>query len=462
MNPWLAGHLVFPLHEWMVGRDTLRLSRALEASQWWSPVELAQAQHKKLAALFDHVQANVPFYCDRLRKADAGLADSDPFDTLRCLPLLDKADIRANESAMLWRDAPGGLHRLNTGGSTGQPLNFYVDRRRQACDQAGRIRTHRWFGVHPGDRELWLWGSPVEHGKVDRIKRWRDQLFNHRLVNAFDMSSATMSDYLDEFNRFRPACLFGYPSSIAHLVEHARRTDHPLCTDSLRAVFVTGEVCYPHQRRAIATYFDVPVCDGYGSRDGGFIAHECEEGAMHIMAENLIVEITEDGQPVPPGEEGEIVVTHLDAYAMPFIRYRTGDRGRLRPGRCACGRGLPMMEAIEGRHTDFVHLPNGTSKHALCVIYAMREMPGISRFRITQRADFSLDVKIVPEADAPATLSTDVESALRRVMEDSAEVSVQLVDRIDCDESGKYRHVISYAEQPISQVKAPSEELAHV
>ena len=103
MNPWLAGHLVFPLHEWLVGRDTLRFSRALEASQWWSPVELAQAQHKKLTALFDHVRANVPFYRDRLIKADAGRADNEPVKNLRCLPLLDAADIRATREEDLPR-----------------------------------------------------------------------------------------------------------------------------------------------------------------------------------------------------------------------------------------------------------------------------------------------------------------------------------------------------------------------
>ncbi len=470
MFPWLSRHLICPLHERLVGRDTLRLVRELEASQWWSPDELAELQREKLRALLEHARANVPFYRRRLHEAHVDPRCDNPFEALRRLPTLEKCEIRANKSEMAWRHAPGGLHRHNTGGSTGQPLTFFIDRRRQACDQAGRIRTHRWFNVDLGDRELWLWGSPVEHGKADRLKQWRDRLFNHRLLNAFNMSAATMDAYLAELNRFKPACLFGYPSSIAHLVEHGIRGRESLFTDnpcdhrgesrgekrlptpsSLRAVFVTGEVCYPHQREVISEYFGVPVADGYGSRDAGFVAHQCEEGAMHVMAENLIVEIIEDGKPVPTGREGEIVITHLDAYAMPFIRYRTGDRGRLRAGRCSCGRGLPMMESVQGRQTDFVYLPDGSSKHALCVIYVMRDVPEVARFRVTQRADFGLNVEIVPDAGARASFPQAIEAALRRTMNDAVDVSVRLVDRIDCDQSGKYRHVISYARPPVGK-----------
>jgi len=462
MVPWIARNFICPLHERLLGRPTMRYVRDLEASQWWSPDELVEFQREKLRALLHHAWSNVPFYRARLDEANIKPQRDDPFDALKRLPMLDKTQIRADLSDMLWHRAAGGLFKYNTGGSTGQPLTFYIDRRRQACDQAGRIRTHRWFGVDLGERELWLWGSPVELEHADRLKRWRDRLFNHRLLNAFSMSAEAMDAYLQELDRFEPACLFGYPSSIAHLVEHARHTGFHLRRKSLRAVFVTGEVCYPHQRETIAEYFGVPVADGYGSRDGGFIAHQCEQGTVHIMAENLIVEIIENGKPVLQGQEGEIVITHLDAYGMPFIRYRTGDRGRLKAGRCSCGRGLPMMDAVQGRHTDFVYMPDGTSKHALCVIYVMREMPGVTRFRVTQRADFAIEVDIVPDAQGGDVSPGVIRATLRRTLSNAVDVSVRFVADIDCDDAGKYRHVISYAHPPAGQTETTRKELTHV
>ncbi|MGD2111445.1 MAG: phenylacetate--CoA ligase family protein, partial [Phycisphaerae bacterium] len=262
MIPWLARYIACPLHERLLSRPTFRCVRELERSQWWSPDAIRRLQHEKLRALLRHASVKTPFYRDRL--ARVGLFPSDieatkePNDLLAALPLLDKRQIRSSRDQMLWRDAPGGLFEHNTGGSTGEPLIFYFDRRRQAYDQAARIRTHRWFGVNIGDRELYLWGSPIELNRADRVKRFRDRLFNHRLVDAFTMSPRRMDAYIDAWNRFRPHCLFGYPSSIVRFAEHARSRRRRLDRRALRAVFVTGEVCAPHDRREIADYFEVP------------------------------------------------------------------------------------------------------------------------------------------------------------------------------------------------------------
>lgn len=486
MVPWLAHHLIGRTHEAMLRRPTYRFTRRLELTQWRAPAELDELRHAKLRALLIHAGERIPFYRHRFREAGVDPRRDDPFDALRRLPLLDKAEIRSHRDELVWPGAAGGLHLMHTGGSTGEPLAFYVDRRRQAADQAARIRTHRWFGVQPGERELWLWGCPLEHRRVDAVKRLRDRWYNHRLLNAFNMSPATMAAYWREYARFKPACVFGYPSSIALWVEHARRagvqTRHQFApasrrchstpasrrchnaaiADHLKAVFVTGEACYPHQRRLIESFFGVPVADGYGSRDGGLIAHACELGAMHIMAEHVWVEVLRDDGAPADEDEGEIVVTHLEAYGMPFIRYRTGDRGRLLSGRCACGRGLSMMDAVRGRQTDFIVLPDGASRHALSVIYVMREAVGVERFRITQQEDFSLDVEVVAEqkyGGGAAPDDAEVAASLRRVVGGGVAVRVRRVSDIPCDESGKYRHVISYARCPGRIVNAASAPL---
>ena len=448
MVAWISRHLVCPLHERLLSRKTFAYLRELEESQWFAPDDIKALQRRKLGALLRHAVACVPFYRERMGEsvADMLAGDTDPLSVLPSLPLLDKDTINHHRNDMIWSDAPGGVHASHTGGSSGEPLHFVFDRRRQGYDQAARIRTHRWFGVDIGQREVYLWGSPIEQDRTDRVKSVRDFLFNHHLLSAFAMSPARMTTYLETLNRLNPACLFGYPSSVALLLEHARTTGFALRTASLKAVFVTGEVCYPHHREIIRDVLGAPVADCYGSREAGFIAHECPSGNLHITSENIMVEIIRDGRRVPDGESGEIVVTHLDAYAMPFVRYRTGDVGRLKPGRCVCGRGLPMMAVVEGRQTDFLHLPDGTIKHALSIIYPLREMPTVRQFRVVQDANHDVCVSIVLNRAAGRFDPQEVVRRLRAIVEDQVPVRIDIVTSIPPIESGKHRYVISHVD----------------
>lgn len=449
MHPAIVRHLIQPWHERLLGRRTFVNLGELERRQWWAPAELRRLQDVKLWALLRHAYERIPFFRGHLDRAGVNPRGPVPNvrTALRQLPPIDKDDIRAHLGELIWKDAPGGLFPFSTGGSTGAPLLFYFDRRRQGYDQAARMRTHRWFGVDVGTRELYLWGSPIEASRSDRIKMLRDRLFNQRLLNAFQMSSTRLDEYLDEFDRFRPTSLFGYPSSIARFVEHATRRGRRLRTEALRAVFVTGEVCFPHDRELIENYFAVPVANGYGSREGGFIAHECPMGGMHTTDENVIVEILKGGLPVPEGEPGDIVVTHLDAYAMPFIRYRTGDVGRLLPGRCECGRGLGLMDVVSGRATDFLYLPSGEVKHALSIIYPLRELPGVRRFRVVQHEDYAITVDVVRSAGDVGITTEAVADRVRPVIGGDAPVTVRLVDDIVPVGSGKHRYVVSRARE---------------
>jgi phenylacetate-CoA ligase len=259
-----------------------------------------------------------------------------------------------------------------------------------------------------------------------------------------------MNRYLDRWDQVGPAALFGYPSSIALFVRHAQQQRRLLDTSRLKAIFVTGEVCFPQDRSVIESYFGVPVADGYGSREAGFIAHQCPEGRMHITAENVIVEFLKDGLPVPDGSCGEITVTHLDAYGMPFVRYQTGDVGRLIPGRCACGRGLPLMDVVQGRTTDFLILPDGTIKHALSIIYPLREMPEISRFRVTQSGDLAVTVEVVVQRSATRPSVELVRRKVLPVVGNQVPLDVRFVDAIAETTSGKFRYVVSHA-RPVGE-----------
>ncbi len=194
----------------------------------------------------------------------------------------------------------------------------------------------------------------------------------------------------------------------------------------------------------ISDTFGCPVANGYGGRDAGFIAHECPAGGMHITAEDIIVEIVDSNDhPLPHGESGEIVVTHLASRDFPFIRYRTGDIGILDDRTCDCGRGLPLLREIQGRSTDFVVAQDGTVMHGLALIYILRDMSEIKVFKIIQESLDFTRIQVVAETGLhPSQISRITESFQTRLGWD-VKIKVEQVSEIPAEKSGKFRYVVS-------------------
>jgi hypothetical protein len=159
-------------------------------------------------------------------------------------------------------------------------LRFHFGRRRQASDAAGRLRGRRWWGVNPGDPEVYLWGAPVELNKTDWVKVVRDRLINQLGLNAFEMSPTRMDDYLEAIQQYQPRCVYGYASSLALLAAHAQSRRWPLRLPRLAVVCTTGEPLFEHQRQLIGEVFGAPVANEFGSRDIGFTAHDSPSGQM--------------------------------------------------------------------------------------------------------------------------------------------------------------------------------------
>ena len=243
--------------------------------------------------------------------------------------------------------------------------------------------------------------------------------------------------------------LFGYPSSLALIARHAERTGMDLANLGIRVAFVTSERLYEDQRERIARAFGCRVANGYGGRDAGFIAHECPEGGMHITAEDIIVEtIAPNGRVLPPGEAGEIVVTHLATKDFPFIRYRTGDVGILDERPCSCGRGLPLLREVQGRSTDFVVAADGTVMHGLALIYVIRDLPGIETFKIVQENQSRVRVMLVAGAGFDPSLHETIRRGFRARLGEAVAVEIENVPAIAAERSGKFRYVQSHVPVP--------------
>lgn len=436
--------VLFPLHELMKRHSTVAVRRAMEKSQWWPAARLRDLQMKRLRALLIRAQTKVPYYRDLFQQIGFDPArDLKTVEDLARLPLLDKPTIRANSDRMRADDARG-LARFNTGGSSGEPLVFYIGKERVSHDVAAKWRATRWWNVDIGDPEIVVWGSPIELGAQDSVRAARDKMLRTSLLPAFEMSEEKLDGFLDEIQRRRPRMLFGYPSALSHIARHAKAKGRRMDDLGIRVAFVTSERLYDEQRAQISGTFGCPVANGYGGRDAGFIAHQCPSGSMHITAEDIIVEtIDSEGRPVPAGTAGEIVVTHLATGDYPFIRYRTGDVGVLGTKQCSCGRGLPVLQEIQGRSTDFLVTQDGAVMHGLALVYILRDLPEVKSFKIIQESVDHTRVQVVSDTPPDTALRATIEAGFKKRLGAGVQVDIEPVEAILPEKSGKFRYVVS-------------------
>jgi len=445
---------LFPLQEKLKGHTSVAVRKQLEATQWWPAERLQALQLERLRALLTEAGAQVPYYRELFARLRFDPAAVRHLADLQVLPLLDKAVIRAHTEALKHPKARG-LSRFNTGGSSGEPLIFFIGKERVSHDVAAKWRATRWWGVDIGDPEIVVWGSPIELGSQDRVRALRDTLLRTELLPAFEMSESKLDGFVAAIRRRRPKMLFGYPSALSHIARHAEARGQRLDDLGIRVAFVTSERLYDEQRATIGRVFGCPVANGYGGRDAGFIAHECPEGGMHLTAEDLVVEIVDrDGHVLPAGQAGEVVVTHLATRDFPFIRYRTGDVAAIGTAPCACGRGLPVLQEIQGRTTDFVVAADGTVLHGLALVYILRDLPGVQQFKIVQESLQRTRILLVAGPAFTPQHQAQVVQQVRARLGTAVQVDIEPVAEIKPEASGKYRYIVS-------RVALPAKEPCH-
>ncbi len=441
----IVSTLLFPFHEWLKKHDTVAIHKHLDKSQWHSQEQVKAEQAIRLQAFISKVTRQVPYYKMLFQTLELQANDIKSVSDLGKLPFLDKHTIKTHFDE-LKSNVSGPVSSFTTGGSSGTPLTFLLSNERVSHDVAEKWRATRWWDVDIGDKEIVAWGSPIELGAQDKVRVARDKLFRSTLIPAFDMDEAKLLAFIEQIQQEKPAMLFGYPSVFSLIAKTAQKEKIDLTNLGIKVVFVTSERLYPYQRDIIEQVFNAPVANGYGSRDAGFIAHQCPSGNMHISAEDLIVEIVDpQGCIVPEGKKGEIVVTHMATSDFPFIRYKTGDIAALDSAPCACGRGLPVLKDIEGRTTDFVVAANGTMMHGLALIYILRELDGIEEFKIIQETKLHTRVQIVPSINNALSeeLKDKIIRGFKARLGDEVVIDLDAVSQIEAEKSGKFRYVIS-------------------
>ena len=439
----LVSGVLLPLHERLKGHATISRSRALEKSQWLSGEELARRQETRLREFLLEIGSRVPYYRDLFSSLRVRPVEIRTVSDLPRIPVLTKALIREHGGA-LGADGVSDLRAVSTGGSTGEPLRFRVGPARVTSDVALRRRANRWWGVDIGDPEVVLWGSHIEVTRQDRLRTLRDRLFRSTLLSVNHMTTEVLDEYLDAIPRLRPVQIFSHPSALDELARRADERGTRLDGLGIRVIFLTAEELYQHQRERIERVFGCRTSNGYGGRDSGFIAQECPEGGMHLNVEDIVVEIVgDDGMVLPPGQPGEIVVTHLRSQEYPFVRYRTGDVGVLGDEACPCGRGLPLLREVHGRADDLLLGLDGARVPGQVVVLLFRDIPGIAAFKVVQEEVDRVRILLVRTEAFPAAAEASIVEGFRARLGAAMRVELQVVESIPREASGKYRTVVS-------------------
>jgi len=422
-------------------RNLLDLNR-LRNGQWKNPEEIRRVQGAKLRRLIRHAYDRVPYYREMFDARRIKPEDIRGADDLKALPVTTKKTL--NGLSLEEITAAGADLRAcrtsSTSGTTGTPLTVYFSSGDATLINLSWARAFLSCGMKPWDKTAAFIGRPP----ANRHRPWYEKL---GIWRRFEISTWTPpAEWAETLKRIRPRVLSGYVMTLKLLAEELRRR-HP---DSAipgfrpRIVFHSSAVLDGASRREFESVFGAAVLDLYGADEGGCIAWECSAcGAYHINADTVIVEFLKEGLPVPPGENGEIVITNLHSYVMPFIRYSLGDVGSLSSRPVRCGRGLPLLERIEGRFDDFIRLETGEKMSPHPFYHCIDPVPGIRRWQIIQRRARTITVTLEPGKDFSEETTRRIEANLGDLLKGRLEVEIRIVDSLPVSPSAKFRAVRS-------------------
>ncbi|WP_439621542.1 phenylacetate--CoA ligase family protein [Gemmata sp.] len=435
MLDFLNRNVMHPVMAWRAGSRHLGHYRELRRTQFDPPEVIRARQLVQLRAQLKHAYDTVPYYRSAWNWAGVHPDDVRALEDLDAFPVLTKADIRKHERALISTDFdPATLRVKTTSGSTGVPLRISIDEPAVQFKTACTLRSDEWSGWRLGQRVAKVWGNP-EYRHFGLKGRLRNFFFDRAVyLDTLNLNDARIAEFAARIQRQRPGLIFGHAHSLYLLacsLKKARVTGvRP------NGIISTAMLLHDWQRAVIEKVFDCPVTNRYGCEEVSLIASECEEHrGLHMNADGLYAEV---------GEGGKLVLTDLVNRAMPLVRYQIGDVVVPTQRRCKCGRGLPLIERVEGRDADYVLTPAGQliSGISLTENFALL-IPGTAQMQIVQESLYELRIRLVPDDEFGPESRDKIGALVRETFGPQVRYDVELVDAIPQEPSGKYRFCIS-------------------
>jgi len=435
-----------------IGSRAGHVYEQLKAMEAWSRDQLSQWQQERRDKLLDHAVRNVPFYRNMPHLQDAR--------KLTNFPIITKASLSGHYHDLMSDDMqrmyasgkPRGYAWLEvtSGGTTGLPTTVIHDADFRDKDRAARAYEQFLCGFPFGTPHIRLWGSmhDIQKTRSSRQARIMSALSGEVFLNAFQMEDDHIRSYLNIINSGRMDFMIAYVDAVEQIARFARR--HQILVRPLTAIMTTGGTLTEDTRNEINDVFHARVHNKYGSRDAGEIACECEHGGLHVLPHILTEVVDENGNSLPTGTTGRLIITFLGNDSFPLIRYDITDMASLSDKPCPCGRPFPLLDRLEGRATDFLFSSTGGFvspvyiRHVVGVVHGQGK---VKRFQLVQSSATDYTLMLQPEAGLH---SHDLEQLkqpllvdLNAVLGEAARIDVQVAEMIPETPGGKFRYIIN-------------------
>ncbi len=434
-------HVVLPLGDVALGTSFRANLKAWREIQWLPAQALERLQTDNLGRLLEHASAKVPFYRERKVRRDG-----DVRSWLRQFPVVTKQDVKARLDDLVAVRKERLLKEASSGSSGIQGV-VYTSKLEESNTRAIQVLWWEWAGYRLGDPIVQT-GMTLNRGLVKSLK---DRLLRTEYWPAFELDDRVIADLLKKLRRRPRAMLLGYASSLYLIARVAQAR----CFDDIRfrSVVSWGDKMFDHYRRAIEAQFRTVVHDTYACTEGFMIAAQCAEQRYHIMTPQVYVELLDDNfQEVAPGELGHVVVTRLDSYSMPLIRYYLGDLAIKEPPNtsCSCGRNLPMLRKVVGRDTDIVRTASG--KHMIVHFFTalFEHIPEIRQFQVVQRDSHEIEIAFIRDRGFHEGVLRHVERLIHEHLRESFPIQFREVFEILPTPSGKPQIVQSFLDRSVA------------
>lgn len=446
MMKTLSKHIFYPL--WDVKDKSQRLQewKSLEQQQWWSRERLDRLQWERLAKLLEYAGQHSAFYRKRFQEQGIDPAKVSWRTDFQKILVTTKQDLRNNLNTFISDEFERSqLVTAKTGGSTGVSLNLFFDENCQERRNAAQLMADRWAGWDLGLKKAAIWGNPPVPTSVK--EKLRHHLLDRTIyLDTMDLNDQSMGAFVERWRREKPGAIFGHAHSIYIFACYLR--DKNVTDLRPQGIVATSMMLLEPERAAIEDAFGCAVTNRYGCEEVGLIACECEQHkGMHLNLPHVYVEfLDEQNNPVPPGEPGKIVVTDLNNYAMPLIRYRVEDVGTYTERECTCGRGFPVLERLEGRVADFLKLLGGGRVAGISLVErTLTKVPGVEQMQLVQEKLDQVLINRVRGREYTENTDRELIAAMREVFGEQVELIIQDVPQIPQEPSGKYRFSICKA-----------------
>lgn len=416
-------------------------------TQWYSRKKIKHYQITRLKKILLHAYENVPYYKKLFDSHDIKVNDIKSIDQLSIVPVLEKELVKKNTDDFIAENiSKYKCHQFRTSGSTGIPLELFVDKNLHTFALSITWRDFNSIGYSLNSRCVTLLHPfGYKEGKINRKDLWEyNELINILDINTALIESENIRTICEKIAEFNPECIKTYPSFAYSLALYLQNKES---VNIKPKVIITGtEKLYPEQKRLIQEVFDCEVYDFYAQWELLMFANSCSHGNLHTTPELGILEILKNGKKCNKGETGELVCTTLLNRSMPLLRYATGDYGYIEDMECPCGKKSEIVEIVGSRDKDLLVTKNG-------FVNVMSGTPWfgnksrIKKIQFFQEQKGNAIVRFVPDEDFDNNDFNNLKESLDNYFNDSVnkslDLSFEIVNDIPRTAAGKYKYVES-------------------